>query len=107
MIITEYRHCSQYGNFFIPCQAIGEDEEGCQVIQYNDPLSGDLIEVVVDNNELRSANLEITNDYLNEVANQTATRFKTDLLVLDEEHLEGIANAVHDALSRYFGERRV
>lgn len=99
-------YSSSYGDFYIPCEVIGQDEEGDYVVRFLDPFSLLPCEELIGEKQLIVVEQRIERDYLLKVSHRLAEQFKKDLLLLDEEQLQEIANVVLDALEKHFKNDR-
>lgn len=105
MFRHEYLDCSMYGSYWIPCEVIGEGEDGKITIKYFESPPGcepGYTEEDVPADRVRVVNTDITDKYLSEVAQLAAQKFKDDLIILDQEQLWDIANAVYERLQLHF-----
>ena len=105
MFRHEYLVCSMHGSYWVPCEVIGEDEDGKITIKYFQSAIGcepGYTEEDVSADCVRVVNIDITDRYLSEIAQSAAQKFKDDLIIIDEELLQEIANAVHECLRIHF-----
>jgi hypothetical protein len=103
MKVVQFLNTSMFGSYWVQCEVIGETEEGRTIIRYLDSAaSGYHIEEEVDANRLRVVDAAITAKYLTEVATYAATKFKTDLLIMDAHQLSDIALAIEKELMLHF-----
>jgi Glu-tRNA(Gln) amidotransferase subunit E-like FAD-binding protein len=105
MITHEYLDCSMYGSYWVPCEVIGTGEDGKITVKYFETTPGyepGYTEEDVAPDRIREVNTEITKQYLSEVAEEAAKKFKDDLIIIDEELLSKIADAVAKSLCRHF-----
>lgn len=106
MIRHEYLDCSMYGSYWIPCEVIGEGEDGRITVRYFESPPGcepGYTEEDVPADRVRAVNTDITDKYLSEVAQAAAQKFKDDLIILDQDLLNDIANRLHKSLQIHFG----
>lgn len=102
MKVVQFQHCSMLGSYWVPCEVIGETEEGLKIIRYFDLVLDKPVEDEVEDSYLRIVETEITQKYLSEVATIAAQKFKTDLHIVDDEQLTAIAYAVEQSLLAHF-----
>lgn len=101
--VAHYRHATPYGTFNVPCEVIGEDEDGLILIRYFDPfLQRPVEDEVSDLTLITWKKPEVDREYLSRLAFELAMKMKTDMTVVDQVQLNVVANTVENTLLRTF-----